>query len=112
MKKKKVIEVEEVISDDINKYVCQYKNANKIAAHINESLDIFAFNIKEETRVIAVQHDDGSYLEFHSACFRKIDDDFFAVFTEHHDFHVYHKEDVKWIKEYASPKYLYYNDSM
>jgi hypothetical protein len=53
----------------------------------------------KQARIIAVQHADGSYLEFHSAAYEKLDDDWLAVFTEHHGYFVYHCEDVKWIRE-------------
>ena len=42
-----------------------------------------------------IKHNDGSVLIFE---FAKLDevDDFIVVYTEHHGFHVYDKEDVNW----------------
>ena len=64
----------------------------------------------EQPRVIAVKHVDGSYLEFHSAAYEKLNDDWLAVFTEHHGYFVYHCDDVKWIRQ-LSYRDLYIYDA-
>jgi hypothetical protein len=78
-----------------------YKEALKRAKQANKRIDLHSFIVNKKPRIIAVKHHDGSYLEFHSAAFFKLDDkgEWMAVFTEHHGIFVYHFEDVKWIKE-------------
>ena len=80
------------------------KQAKKKLDQISKELDLNAFYIKKRQRIIAVYHFDGSYLEFHSACFKKLDDEWMAVFTEHHGNFLYHFEDVRWIKEWDQNK--------
>jgi len=86
-----------------------FKEAQKLVEEMNKKLDINDFIVMKRARVIAVLHGDGSYLEFHSACCKRISKDFYAVFTEHHGNHIYHTDDVDWIKEWKRPKCLYYN---
>jgi hypothetical protein len=84
--------------------IMNLKQAKKELDQTSKTLDLNAFYIKKRQRIIAVYHFDGSYLEFHSASFKKLDDEWMAVFTEHHGSFLYHFEDVKWIKEMESNK--------
>lgn len=84
-----------------------YKDALKKAEEIGKTLECPAFSVRKRARIIAVQHMDGSYLEFHSACCKKLDKEWYAVFTEHHGYHVYHYEDIQWIKEWFKLEYSY-----
>jgi hypothetical protein len=77
------------------------KQAKKELDKCAKTLDLNAFIVNKHQRVIAVYHFDDSYLEFHSACFKKLDDKWMAVFTEHHGNFLYHFEDVEWIKEWG-----------
>lgn len=76
-----------------------YKEAKEKAQEIHDKLTGYEFTKNKKARIIAVKHCDGSYLEFHSATFEKLDEEWTAVFTEHHGMFVYHFEDVKYIKE-------------
>ena len=109
MKNNKDLEID---LDRIRQLSIDYKDAKNIAKEINESLDIYAFVVRKRARIIAIQHGDGSYLEFHSSCFRKIGKEFLAVFTEHHGFYVYHMDDIDSVKEWLSPKSLFYNKNL
>ena len=80
------------------------KQAKKELDKYAKTLDLNAFYIKKHQRIISVYHFDGSYLEFHSSCFKKLDDEWMAVFTEHHGNFLYHFEDVMWIKEWDQNK--------
>jgi hypothetical protein len=64
----------------------------------------------KRARIIAVQHADGSYLEFHGAAYEKLDCDWLAVFTEHHGYFVYHWGDVKWVRELSHRDLYIYDD--
>ena len=86
-----------------------YKDALKVAKDMYDDLGFEDMIVRKRARVIAIQHMDGSYFEFHTACYKKLSEDFMAVFTEHHGFRVYHSEDVKYIKEWLRPQHLYYN---
>ena len=88
-----------------------YKEAQEKADKIFETIGLVGshdFTVNKIPRIIAVNHFDGSYLEFHSACFRKIDDEWMAVFTEHHGMFVYHFEDVKTITELNEKRFVKY----
>lgn len=87
-----------------------YNEAVKLAEEMDKTLNTHDFVVSKRSRVVAVKHTDGSYLEFHSACFRKLSKKFMVVFTEHHGSHVYHRDDIQHIKEWAKPKYNYYNN--
>lgn len=93
----------------IDEFVKERLEARKIVEEMDKKIDLYDFIVRKRERIIAVQHGDGSYLEFHSACCRKISKHFFAVFTEHQGTHLYHTDDIDWIKEWKRPKYLYYN---
>jgi hypothetical protein len=80
------------------------KQAKKELDQISKTLDLNAFIVNKQPRIISVYHFDGSYLEFHSASFKKLDDEWMAVFTEHHGNFLYHFEDVRWIKEWDKNK--------
>ena len=87
------------------------KEAKIMAEKLDKELDLHAFIVDKKAevkraRIIVVQHHDGSYLELHSACFQKLDEEWMVVFTEHHGVFVYHFEDVRWIKELGED-YLY-----
>ena len=76
-----------------------YKGAQEKADKLCKSVGLDELIDGKSPRVIAIQHEDGSYLEFRSAFFRKLDDEWMVVITEHHGVFVYHFEDVRWIKE-------------
>ena len=99
----------EIDMDRIHEYVQNRTKAFKLAQEMDETIEIKDLIIRKRWRVVAVKHGDGSYFEFNGACFRKIMKDFMVVFTEHHGFHLYHIDDVDFIKEWRSPKTLYFN---
>jgi len=101
-----------ITPEQIDQYVINRKEALKIAKEINQKIDIGRFTVKGRSRIIFVQHGDGSKLEFHSACFSKLSDDFMAVFTEHHGYHIYHVDDIDYIKEWLNPINLYFNNCL
>jgi len=72
-----------------------YKEALKVASQKDKTLEAG----RELSKIILVRHFDGSVLEFHDACWEKIDEEWYAVYTEHNGCHVYHYEDVKSIEE-------------
>lgn len=87
-----------------------YKQAIKKANKLNKIVTNNDFVTKENNRVaniIVVNHMDGSYFEFCSAAFEKMDNEWMVVFTEHHGVLVYHFEDVKSIRELNSGNLLY-----
>lgn len=84
-----------------------YKDAKTLAESMDKSITLNDLMEDKTIRIIAIQHEDGSYLEFHSAVYRSLDDEWFVVYTEHHGDHVYNKDDVKWVKEWKSPGWLY-----
>ena len=87
-----------------------YNEAKKLADEMVSALECpMDFVVRKRARIILVQHGDGSRLEFHSACFRRIYDDWIVIFTEHHGTFVYHVEDVDYVREYLDFKSLYYN---
>jgi len=88
-----------------------YKEAKSLAELMDKSITCYDLIEDKHERIIAIQHFDGSYLEFHSACYRELEgDEWFVVFTEHHGFHVYPKGDVQWVKKWvANKENLYYN---
>ena len=90
-----------------------YKDALKLAADVGKTL-VFPddFVIKQQCKVIEFLHVDGSYCKFVSACFKKIADDWIAIYTEHHGKFVYHTDDVKWVRVSSRPENLYYNDTV
>lgn len=98
-------------TDNINLFTIAYKAVLIEVEEMSKKLDIYSFIVRRKSRVVAVEHCDGSYLEFHSACYRKLNKEWHVVFTEHHGSHVYHKDDVLKIKEWVEPKSLYFNSS-
>lgn len=64
---------------------------------------------KDLDQIISVLHSDGSHLEFHNACCKRLDAAWFGVYTEHNGFNVYHYEDIDWI-QIVTRKYLYVRD--
>ncbi len=79
-----------------------YKEAKEKAQKMHDKLTGYEFTKNKKARIISVKHCDGSYLEFHSATFEKLDKEWTAVFTEHHGMIVYHFEDVEYIKEISN----------
>ena len=96
---------------EVDKYVIDYKDAKKEMEKIDKAIDIKDFIKNKMARTVAIKHCDRSYLEFHSACFKKYNKDFFMVFTEHHGSHLYHKDDVEciceWFDNGSKSKILY-----
>lgn len=93
-----------------------YKEAKALAENIDKNITLYDLQEDECDRIIAIQHGDGSYLEFHSACFRELDSEWFAVFTEHHGFNVYSKDDTQWVKTWNKLSkrtiWMHYNDNI
>lgn len=78
-----------------------YKSAKLEAAKMDETLQLDSFTFKGKVKVVAIKHCDGSYLEFHSAhCHRHESKEFYFVFTEHHGYHIYHKDDISCIMKW------------
>ena len=86
-----------------------YKEAVKKANEIDGTLTCQDFVVRKRSRVIEFLHSDGTYCKFVSACFKRITDDWVAIYTEHHGIFVYHTEDIKWVCESIRSKYIYYN---
>ena len=89
-----------------------YNDAKKIAEEIGKDL-VFPENfvIDKKCKVIEFLHGDGTYCKINSACFVNIEDDWIAIYTEHHGNFIYHKDDLKWVRESKNPNILYYNKS-
>jgi hypothetical protein len=45
-------------------------------------------------RIVILEHEDGSYLQFDKAFLMRVGKEWIACFTEHHGVHVYHAEDL------------------
>jgi hypothetical protein len=100
------------INNTVSDFVANREKAHDLAIEIDKKLSLYDFIVKKQCRIISIKHGDGSYLEFHSACFRKLNKEWMAVFTEHHGTHIYHYEDVKDIEEWfgkGKHKILYHN---
>ena len=78
----------------------KYKEAQQKADKLYKKVRLNKFTTKKRSRIIAIQHEDGSYLEFHSAFFRKLDNEWLVVVTENHGVFFYHFEYISWIKEF------------
>ena len=89
-----------------------YNAAKKLSDEVEKSI-VFPddFVVRKRYKVIEFLHGDGTYCSFMSACFRKIADDWIAIYTEHHGNFVYHTDDVRWVRESRRPKNLYYNET-
>lgn len=51
-------------------------------------------------RVVILEHEDGSYLQFDRAFLMMCEREWLICFTEHHGFHVYHKDDLFAYSQY------------
>jgi len=60
-------------------------------------------------KVIIVKHCDGSRFEFRHATLEKIDEEWYAIYSEHNGFHVYYIEDIEYIQE-VERKFVYYSN--
>ena len=88
-----------------------YKDAKKLADGVGKALSYPKdFVVRKRARVIEMQHCDGTYCKFISACFRKVADDWISIYTEHHGTFVYHTEDLKCVRESRRSKSLYCNN--
>ena len=96
----------------LNMAAIGYKDAKIKAEEIRKVLSSKDFVVRKRARVIEMQHCDGTYCKFVSACFRKIAEDWMAIYTEHHGMFVYHTEDLKWVRESRRSKGLYYNGDL
>jgi hypothetical protein len=85
------------------------KEAREMANKMYDDVALHDFAVNQKARIVAIQHADRSYLEFWSACYKELDKNWIAVFTEHHGCFVYHKEDVEWVREWLTPELCYYN---
>lgn len=83
--------------------------AQEKAAQIGKTVNLKDFYVRRRYRIISLTHGDGSFFEFHRSAFVKLDDEFVAIFTEHHGTFVYGVEDIVRIKEWNSGKVLYNN---
>lgn len=84
--------------------------AREMAGKLEKVKNLHDFYVRRRYRIIALVHKDGSFFEFHRSAFQKLDDEWFAIFTEHHGTFVYSIEDIERIKEWNSGKILYNND--
>ena len=82
-----------------------YKDAKSLAEVVGKSLSCPEdFVVRKRARIIEFLHMDGTYCKFASACFKKIADDWMAIYTEHHGTFVYHTDDLEWVRESRRPK--------
>jgi len=95
------------INDSFSDFVMSREEARKLTLEIDDKLTIYDFIVKKQCRIISIKHGDGSYLEFHSACFRKLNEEWMAVLTEHHGIYIYHFEDIKSIVEWSRDRKKY-----
>ena len=86
-----------------------YKDAKILAEEWSKALDVKDFIVRKRAKIVSFLHGDGTYCEFAYACVKRIDEDYWAICTEHHGTLVYHKDDLDWIKEYKRPKTVYFN---
>lgn len=82
------------------------KEARKKAEEMDKSLRAYDFG----KYIIEFQHGDGTCCRYDSAIYKEVDKDWIVIFTEHHGTLVYHKEDLKWVKQWERPKVLYWNE--
>ena len=88
-----------------------YKAAKGLADKVGKTLSFPKdFVIRKRAKIIEMQHMDGTYCKFTSACFREIAKDWIAIYTEHHGTRLYHKDDLEWVRESKRPTYHYYNE--
>jgi hypothetical protein len=68
-----------------------YVEALNLASKINSQLSAAdeRFN-----HAVKLDHDDGSTFFWNGAFYQWLDDNYIAIFTEHHSFHVYHIDDI------------------
>ena len=82
-----------------------YNEAEEEMERLRKTLDYREdFIIDGMLKIVGVRHRDGSYLEFHSAAWKQIDEEFMAVFTEHQGDHLYHREDIFTIHEWKKER--------
>lgn len=82
--------------------ILTYKDAYKKAEEMDRSL-----NARDNLNsTIAFKHGDGSYCKYRHADFVRLSNIWFVIFTEHHGFHVYHFEDLEWVKK-VNDEWLY-----
>lgn len=75
--------------------------AEVVAAHLGVDLArlrTVGLEAQDFTKTVHVSHHDGSTLAFHWA-FAVASGDYVAVFTEHHGYHLFHREDIKSYRE-------------
>jgi hypothetical protein len=78
-----------------------YVFGEAIAKRVNRSrehLNAVGLQAPDFDRAVTVRHRDGSVLVYRHA-FTVALDDYHGVFTEHHGYHVFHREDVETIGE-------------
>lgn len=67
-----------------------YKEALEEARKLKAKINIHDYY----HNMVYVLHGDNTVLLFNHATVKFVGNDWFVVFTEHHDLHVYHNEDV------------------
>ena len=82
------------------------KAARKIADEIDKTLFITDFR-----NMVEIMHEDGTHLKINHACYNDLDDEWLAIFSEHHGVFVYHKEDLIWVKEWKQPEIKFWRKS-
>lgn len=73
------------------------REAKKKAQEIEDTLTATDFQWQHR---VYMEHDDGTVLDFNYAFLRE-EDDWYYIFTEHHGFFVFHKDDVVYYKAYV-----------
>jgi len=74
------------------------KKAHERARLMDLGLTAYDF---ESNRRVAFRHQDDSYIDFTHAFYLE-EDNWYFIYTEHHGFYVYHKEDIKLIRTYVT----------
>jgi len=90
----------------------KYNDVLNKAKAIGKQLNIDRFINDGGARIIEMQHVDGTYCKFVSACFEEIIEEWIAIYSEHHETVIYHIEDLKWVRESTMSKYNYYNRTL
>ena len=84
-----------------------YKEAKKAFDEAIETLTL----VDHYRDIIEYKHQDGTVCRFTHASYTEIDEDWFAIFSEHNGRVLNHKADVEWIKE-IKENTIYFNTEL
>jgi hypothetical protein len=87
-----------------------YDEAKALMEEMAKSVSMYDMILRRKGRVITVEHLDGTKLEFHTACYRKVHHYWVAIFTEHHGDHLYHIDDLLKITQHYDGIHLFYQE--